>query len=64
MIKILESHGYSPGPENLKQSLARLELAFVLGREGAQYFYRVPLQRDLILADDTKYLMRTELKAG
>jgi hypothetical protein len=64
LIKILESHGYSPGPENLKQSLARLELAFVLGREGAQYFYRVPLQRDLILADDTEYLMRTELKAG
>ena len=49
VVKLLESHGYSPGPESLKQSLARLELAFVLGREGAQYFYQVPLQRDLDL---------------
>ena len=49
---------------SLKQSLARLELAFVLGREGAQYFYQAPLQRDLILADDTEYLMHTELKAS
>jgi len=64
VVKLLESHGYSPGPESLKQSLARLELAFVLGREGAQYFYQVPLQRDLILADDIEYLMHTELKAS
>ncbi len=64
VVKLLECQGYSPGPESLKQSLERLALAFVLGREGAQYFYQVPLQRDLILSDDTEYLMRTELKAS
>ncbi|MGH8658922.1 MAG: AAA family ATPase, partial [Gammaproteobacteria bacterium] len=64
VVKRLESHGYSPGPESLKQSLERLELAFVLGRNGPQYFYQVPLQRHLILADDTEYLMHTELKVS
>ena len=64
VVKLLARHDYSPGPERLRQSLLRLELAFVLGREGAQYFYQVPLQRDLIRADDTEYLMHTELKAS
>lgn len=50
-------------PERARESLARLELAFVMGRSGSEFFFRVPLQRALILADDTEVLLRSELRA-
>jgi WD40 repeat protein len=64
LMVTLERYGYRPEPEDLRRSLARLELAFVLKREGSQYFYRVPLQCGLILADDTELLLRSELEGG
>ncbi len=34
-----------------------------MGRSGSEFFFRVPLQRALILADDTEVLLRSELRA-
>jgi Uma2 family endonuclease len=59
-----QKSGLQGDPEALKNSLARLELAFVLGRSGNQYSHQVPLQRQLILADDTKSLLQAELRAA
>jgi len=64
VIKQLERHAFTPSPEDLKRSLARLELAFILGREGTEYFFQVPLQLELIMADDPALLLQSELRAG
>lgn len=64
LLASLEQAGYAADPESLKSSLARLELAFVLARRGNEYGYQVPLQRDLIRADDTRQLLRTEIRAA
>lgn len=64
IIRRLELHGYTPSPNDLKRSLARLELACVFGREHGEYFFQVPLQRDLVLADDPELLLRSELRAA
>ena len=63
VIGLLEAAGCRPEPERLKRAIARLELAFVLGREGNRYGYRVPLQRALVVSDDTGLLLRREIAA-
>jgi hypothetical protein len=64
LLAFLEEAGCAADTEGLKNSLARLELAFVLGRRGNEYFFRVPLQRELIRADDTGQLLRSEIRAA
>lgn len=64
LLTTLEEAGYPADPENIKNSLNRLELAFVLVRHGNEYSYQVPLQRELIRADDTRQLLRTEIRAA
>jgi hypothetical protein len=64
LLSFLEEAGFAADTEGLKNSLARLELAFVFGRRGNEYFFRVPLQRELIRADDTGQLLRSEIRAA
>ena len=49
-------------PETLKRSLARLELAFVLKKDGDTYGYQVPLFRNWLLRQDPEELLRREVE--
>ena len=62
-VKVFSQQGVLVEPEAVKQSLQRLELAFVLARAGAVFRFQVPLQRELILADGPAVMLRTELQA-
>jgi hypothetical protein len=62
LIKILETLGCTYEPELVKQSLARLELAFILKREKKNYTYRVPLFKKMVLDQDPAVLLPGELK--
>lgn len=64
VLKTLNASAFHPEVEQIKASLARLELAFILARSNNQYRYQVPLQRDLILADDVDWLLKDELRAA
>ena len=62
LVAQLSRHGVKPDGNLLDHSLARLELGFVLGRdESGQYFYRVPLFRELILRDSPDVKLQVEL---
>ena len=63
LLASLEHAGLSVQPEALRQSLARLEMPFVLTRVGQQFRYQVPLQCAQILEEDTEYLLRSEIKS-
>ena len=43
IINMLKSHSLSYTTEEVKESLKRLELSFIIGRQKDTYFYRVPL---------------------
>ena len=58
----LECHGLAVDTQAVRQAVARLELAFVLCREGEIYRYQVPLQRDLIRALDPAASLQRELR--
>jgi hypothetical protein len=63
LMQILDSHGCSYEPEAVKQSLARLELAFILKRKKQGYFYCVPLFKKMVQQQDPEDLLKRELKA-
>jgi len=56
-------HEISVDAKKLERSLARLELAYVLGRENGKYVYRVPLFRDMVLRDDPEVQLRMEIRS-
>ncbi len=58
----LERHAVAVDTQAVRQAVARLELAFVLRREGESYRYQVPLQRDLICALDPAASLQRELR--
>ena len=62
VMDVLEAAGMAVEPEAVKQSVMRLDLAFVLARNGERYHFQVPLQRDLILAMDPQATLRRELR--
>jgi len=62
-MQILDSHGCSYEPEAVKQSLARLELAFILKRQKQSYFYCVPLFKKMFQQQNPEDLLNRELKA-
>ncbi|UCH98818.1 MAG: hypothetical protein JSV88_34105 [Candidatus Aminicenantes bacterium] len=63
LMNILETHGCSYEPEQVKQSLARLELAFILKREKQNYTYCVPLFKKMVQEQNPEVLLSGELKA-
>jgi hypothetical protein len=56
--------GLQVAPESIKESLTRLELAFLVGREGDGYRWQVPLWRDLVLAQEPARMLGQELDQG
>lgn len=61
----LKGHGVDIAPEVLKESLRRLELAFVLQRKNNRFHYPVPLLREYLLAvsdDDPEYELAREAR--
>ncbi|NIM14878.1 MAG: hypothetical protein GTN53_25910 [Candidatus Aminicenantes bacterium] len=63
LMRFLESKGVSYEAEQVKQSLERLELAFILKREKQNYSYRVPLFKKMVRQQDPEDLLGRELKA-
>ena len=51
-------------PESIKESLTRLELAFLVGREGDGYRWQVPLWRDRALAEEPARMLGQEIDQG
>ena len=49
------------GPEQVKNSLLRLELAYVIGRKKDRYFFVVPILRDRIRTEDPEMMLRQEI---
>ncbi|WP_295389925.1 hypothetical protein [uncultured Thiodictyon sp.] len=54
--------GLQVTPEAVKESLTRLELAFLVGREGDGYRWQVPLWRDLVLAEEPGRMLGQEVE--
>ena len=50
--------------EQLRQSLQRLELAFIVGREQNRYFYRVPLFQRMIRNEEPERLLQNEIASS
>ncbi len=61
--QILDDLGGGFAPEAVQESLARLELGFVLQREQGRYTYRVPLFRRMLAEQDAGELLKRELAA-
>ncbi|RKZ91068.1 MAG: hypothetical protein DRR19_08215 [Candidatus Parabeggiatoa sp. nov. 1] len=58
---VLNAHSVSYTTEQLKQSLERLVLGFVIQRHGkSRYVYHIPLLREMILEDDVDALLAQE----
>ncbi len=49
-------------PEEIKQSLARLELAFVLEQRKMKYAFRVPIFKKMIVEQGPEELLKMELR--
>ncbi len=62
LLRILDAHHYPYDPEQLQQSLARLELAFILARRQQAYTFCVPLFTKLVQAQEPQQLLQQELR--
>ena len=64
VLDLLAGLGVAPAPERIRESLTRLELAFLTGREGglepAVYRWQVPLWRDRVLAGEPGRMLEQE----
>jgi transcriptional regulator with XRE-family HTH domain len=64
ITKVFDKHNYVCTAEQLTQSLARLELAFIIKRDKDRYRYCVPLFRKMLLEQDVKTLLKLEFKSA
>ena len=63
LMSLLETYHCTYTAEQLKQSLDRLALSFVIQREAEGWYkYCVPLFRDMLLEDNVEELLRWELE--
>jgi len=62
LLPLLDSLNCRAAAEDIKNSLTRLTLAFILKREKETYTYRVPLFTEMILQQGPKELLDNELK--
>ncbi|MCI0464229.1 MAG: hypothetical protein L0Z62_45425, partial [Gemmataceae bacterium] len=62
LTRRLQEWGVQVDTQQLDRSVKRLELAFVLGREGDRYVYRVPLFKEMISKDEPAIRLEMELK--
>ena len=65
LMQILNENNYSYTTEQLQQALVRLELAFIIRCNHANYTYCVPLFREMLIAPQAiTALLQQELQAG
>jgi WD40 repeat protein len=64
VMAVLDKHKYNYDTEQLMQSLARLELAFIIQYVDDRYNYCVPLFRKMLLKNEVKALLQQELKSS
>ncbi|EDN69378.1 hypothetical protein BGP_3448 [Beggiatoa sp. PS] len=63
VMKVLDKYNYIYTTEDLNQSLARLELAFIIKRDSNKYSYCVPLFQEILLEQDVQALLKQEFKS-
>ncbi len=63
VLDLLRDHAIDHTPDQVKESLTRLELAFLIGRDGSGYGWQVPLWRDMVLAEEPARMLEQELRS-
>ncbi|WP_166664697.1 AAA family ATPase, partial [Candidatus Thiosymbion oneisti] len=63
VLDLLTGLGYEAAPERVKESLTRLELAFLIGRSQDRFRWQVPLWRDRVRAEEPRRMLERELEA-
>lgn len=61
LAQLLQSHGVTGDAQALRQSLARLQLAYVLRKHEAEYRFAIPLLRDQFEPEEVELLLHQEL---
>jgi WD40 repeat protein len=62
VMALLDEYHYNYSTEQLMQSLARLELAFIIQRQDHNYHYCVPLFREWLMTHEVDALLKQEIK--
>jgi hypothetical protein len=62
VVRVLDEHDYIYTTEQLTQSLARLELAFIIQHTDEVYCYCVPLFREMLMKQEIEVLLTEDLK--
>ncbi|MGA1863653.1 MAG: hypothetical protein ACMUHX_01190, partial [bacterium] len=60
LLRILDEHRCAYEAEHVKQSLARLELAFILSRANQHYTFCVPIFKNMVLEQEPELLLEKE----
>jgi WD40 repeat protein len=63
LLDYLQEQGLVVDTGELDRTLARLELAFILGQQEGRWFYRVPLFVERLRQDDPELRLATEVKS-
>ena len=61
LAQLLHSHGITADAQALRQSLARLQLAYVLRKQDAEYRFAIPLLQDQFEPSEVELLLHQEL---
>lgn len=61
LAQLLQSHGVTGDAQALRQSLARLQLAYVLRKHEAEYRFAIPLLQDQFEPEEVELLLHQEL---
>ena len=61
LAQLLQSHGIAGDTQALRQSLARLQLAYVLRKQDAEYRFAIPLLQDQFEPAEVELLLHQEL---
>jgi len=62
VLELLTRRGYQAAPEQVKESLTRLELAFIIGRSQDRFRWQVPLWRERVRAEEPRRMLERELE--
>ena len=61
LAQLLQSHGVTGDAQALRQSLARLQLAYVLRKHEAEYRFAIPLLQDQFEPEEVELLLHQEV---
>ncbi len=64
VLELLTGLGFEAAPEHVKESLTRLELAFIAGRSQNRFRWQVPLWREQVLAEEPESMLEREMDAN